>query len=80
MRTDDTTAPDPAAAANVATTAILADLADTRHKAVVVDSPPGAGKSTLVIRAAQELNRRRRTPDHRRPDQQPGRRPDRESH
>ncbi|TCR15907.1 AAA domain-containing protein [Streptomyces sp. BK205] len=55
MRTDDTTAPDPAAAANVATTAILADLADTRHKAVVVDSPPGAGKSTLVIRAAQEL-------------------------
>lgn len=55
MRTDDTTAPDPAASADAATAAILADLADTRHKAVVVDSPPGAGKSTLVVRAAQEL-------------------------
>ncbi|MPY57168.1 AAA domain-containing protein [Streptomyces spongiae] len=55
MTTDDTTAPDPAAAAAAATSAILADLADTRHKAVVVDSPPGAGKSTLVVRAAQEL-------------------------
>ncbi|MBQ0997466.1 AAA domain-containing protein [Streptomyces sp. RK62] len=55
MRTDNTTAPDPAASAAAATAAILADLADTRHKAVVVDSPPGAGKSTLVVRAAQEL-------------------------
>lgn len=55
MRTDDTTAPDPSAAASAATSAILTDLADTRHKAVVVDSPPGAGKSTLVVRAAQEL-------------------------
>ncbi|MEU9247325.1 AAA domain-containing protein [Streptomyces sp. NPDC048385] len=55
MRTDDTTAPDPAKAANAATAAILADMADSRHKAVVVDSPPGAGKSTLVVRAAQEL-------------------------
>ncbi|MEU8795019.1 AAA domain-containing protein [Streptomyces sp. NPDC048643] len=52
MRTDSTTAP---AAASAATAAILADLAETRHQAVVVDSPPGAGKSTLVVRAAQEL-------------------------
>jgi hypothetical protein len=55
MRTDNDTAPDPASAANAAAAAILADLADTRHRAVVVDSPPGAGKSTLVVRAAQEL-------------------------
>nr|WP_228559028.1 AAA domain-containing protein [Catenulispora pinisilvae] len=31
------------------------DLSHTSHKAVVVDSPPGAGKSTLVVRAAGEL-------------------------
>ncbi|MEU2388953.1 AAA domain-containing protein [Streptomyces sp. NPDC012461] len=49
MKTDST------AAASAATTAILSDLADARHQAVVVDSPPGAGKSTLVVRAAQEL-------------------------
>lgn len=53
--TDNATAPDPAAAAGAATAQILADLADPRHRAVVVDSPPGAGKSTLVVRAAQEL-------------------------
>jgi hypothetical protein len=53
MRTDNDTP--PAAAAAAATAAILTDMADGRHKAVVVDSPPGAGKSTLVIRAAQEL-------------------------
>jgi hypothetical protein len=45
----------PAAAATAATDAILADMADAPHRAVVVDSPPGAGKSTLVVRAAQEL-------------------------
>ncbi|MFI8106192.1 AAA domain-containing protein [Streptomyces sp. NPDC086023] len=28
---------------------------DGRHRGVVVDSPPGAGKSTLVVRAAREL-------------------------
>lgn len=33
--------------------AVLADLAD--HRGVVVDSPPGAGKSTLVVRAAGVL-------------------------
>ena len=34
-----------------ATTQILADLGSAR-RGVVVDSPPGAGKSTLVVRAA----------------------------
>ncbi|MET9615394.1 AAA domain-containing protein [Kitasatospora indigofera] len=46
---------DPIAAANATTARILTDLADTAHRAVVVDSPPGAGKSTLVVRAAREL-------------------------
>jgi hypothetical protein len=35
--------------------AVLADLADGDHRGVVVDSPPGAGKSTLVVRAAGVL-------------------------
>ncbi|RBO85282.1 AAA domain-containing protein [Nocardia puris] len=43
-----------AAAAEHATTSILADLAGD-HRAIVVDSPPGAGKSTLVVRAAGHL-------------------------
>lgn len=34
---------------------ILADLRDPTHRAMVVDSPPGAGKSTLVVRAARQL-------------------------
>ncbi|ONH29564.1 helicase [Pseudofrankia asymbiotica] len=37
------------------TDAILADLRSERHRGVVVDSPPGAGKSTLVVRAAVEF-------------------------
>ncbi|BCJ58322.1 AAA domain-containing protein [Micromonospora endophytica] len=36
-------------------TAVLADLRSGDHRGVVVDSPPGAGKSTLVVRAAVEL-------------------------
>ncbi|MBB4957855.1 hypothetical protein FHR38_001588 [Micromonospora polyrhachis] len=36
-------------------TAVLADLRSGDHRGVVVDSPPGAGKSTLVVRAAGEL-------------------------
>lgn len=40
--------------AEAATGAILADL-KTAARGVVVDSPPGAGKSTLVVRAAAEL-------------------------
>ena len=46
---------DPAAAAERVTAAVLADLRSDRHPGVVVDSPPGAGKSTLVVRAATEL-------------------------
>lgn len=46
---------DPAAAAAAVTDAILADLRSGTHRGVVVDSPPGAGKSTLVVRAAAEL-------------------------
>ncbi|QID40090.1 AAA family ATPase [Streptomyces albus] len=45
----------PAAAAAAATEAILADALEGTHRGVVVDSPPGAGKSTLVVRAAREL-------------------------
>ena len=45
---------DPAELAEQATARILADLGGPR-RGVVVDSPPGAGKSTLVIRAAAEL-------------------------
>ncbi|MEV6338718.1 AAA domain-containing protein [Nocardia vinacea] len=51
MTTDHTNA---AAAADQATTSILADL-ESEHRAIVVDSPPGAGKSTLVVRAAGHL-------------------------
>ncbi|MFI8853723.1 AAA family ATPase [Streptomyces sp. NPDC053499] len=47
--------PTPASAAAAATEAILADTLGGAHRGVVVDSPPGAGKSTLVVRAAREL-------------------------
>ncbi|MFR0352786.1 AAA domain-containing protein [Streptomyces sediminimaris] len=50
-----TTVPDPGAAAAEATDAILRDTLHGTHRGVVVDSPPGAGKSTLVVRAALEL-------------------------
>jgi hypothetical protein len=40
--------------AGEATSRILTDLA-AAPRGVVVDSPPGAGKSTLVVRAAREL-------------------------
>ncbi|MFI5685775.1 AAA domain-containing protein [Streptomyces sp. NPDC051636] len=46
---------DPGAAATRATDAILRDTLHGIHRGVVVDSPPGAGKSTLVVRAALEL-------------------------
>ncbi|WKE71527.1 AAA family ATPase [Streptomyces sp. WP-1] len=46
---------DPGAAAARATDAILRDTLDVTERGVVVDSPPGAGKSTLVVRAALEL-------------------------
>ncbi len=47
------------------------------RRGVVVDSPPGAGKSTLVVRAAQRAGRGRRAADGRRADQRAGRRPHR---
>ncbi|WP_431930906.1 AAA family ATPase [Micromonospora sp. RP3T] len=34
---------------------VLRDVREGAHRGVVVDSPPGAGKSTLVVRAAAEL-------------------------
>ncbi|AXG78015.1 AAA family ATPase [Streptomyces paludis] len=46
---------DPAVAAGLATEAILRDTLHSPHRGIVVDSPPGAGKSTLVVRAALEL-------------------------
>ncbi|MER7935075.1 AAA domain-containing protein [Streptomyces sp. NPDC093272] len=46
---------DPGAAAGRATDAILHDTLHGTDRGVVVDSPPGAGKSTLVVRAALEL-------------------------
>ncbi|AXK37745.1 helicase [Streptomyces armeniacus] len=46
---------DPGEAAARATGAILRDTLHGAHRGVVVDSPPGAGKSTLVVRAAREL-------------------------
>ncbi|MFE7804283.1 AAA domain-containing protein [Streptomyces sp. NPDC057430] len=46
---------DPSAEAARATAAILADTLHGDARGVVVDSPPGAGKSTLVVRAALEL-------------------------
>ncbi|MFV2102897.1 AAA domain-containing protein [Micromonospora sp. LOL_024] len=45
----------PSVEAERVITAVLADLRSGDHRGVVVDSPPGAGKSTLVVRAAVEL-------------------------
>ena len=45
----------PAAEAARVVDAVLYDLATSPHRGVVVDSPPGAGKSTLVVRAAGVL-------------------------
>ncbi|MFD0368717.1 AAA domain-containing protein [Streptomyces sp. NPDC059071] len=46
---------DPSAEAARATADILASTLHGTARGVVVDSPPGAGKSTLVVRAALEL-------------------------
>ncbi|MGW3400712.1 AAA family ATPase [Streptomyces zhihengii] len=46
---------DPSAEAGRATDRILHDTLHGDARGVVVDSPPGAGKSTLVVRAAREL-------------------------
>jgi len=45
----------PAVEAARVVDAVLRDLRVGDHRGVVVDSPPGAGKSTLVVRAAAEL-------------------------
>lgn len=45
----------PGAEATRVVDAVLRDLATTEHRGIVVDSPPGAGKSTLVVRAAGVL-------------------------
>ncbi|MEH0818552.1 MULTISPECIES: AAA domain-containing protein [unclassified Micromonospora] len=45
----------PAVEAERVIAAVLADLRSGNHRGVVVDSPPGAGKSTLVVRAAVDL-------------------------
>ncbi|WP_328290206.1 AAA domain-containing protein [Nocardia aurantiaca] len=44
-----------AAAADQVVHEVLDDLTNSDQRAIVVDSPPGAGKSTLVVRAAQHL-------------------------
>ena len=38
-------------------TAALSNFTSRTHQGVVVDSPPGAGKSTLVVRAATHIAR-----------------------
>jgi len=48
-------ATDTARAADTAVAGILADLDTSTSRAIVVDSPPGAGKSTLVVKAARRL-------------------------
>jgi hypothetical protein len=45
----------PGQLAEQAVSAVLADLGSGSHRGVVVDSPPGAGKSALVVRAAADL-------------------------
>ncbi|GAA4570281.1 AAA family ATPase [Planotetraspora kaengkrachanensis] len=45
----------PGQAAAEATEAILADFIGGPHRGVIVDSPPGAGKTTLVVTAATTL-------------------------
>ena len=46
---------DPGAEADRAVTAILEATVHGGERGTVVDSPPGAGKSTLVVKAAREL-------------------------
>jgi len=45
----------PARAAAEVTAAVLRDFTGGRHQGVIVDSPPGAGKSTLVVTAARAI-------------------------
>lgn len=45
----------PQQLAEARTAEIIADFTEPRRSGVVVDSPPGAGKSTLVVRTAAEI-------------------------
>ncbi|WP_030271483.1 AAA family ATPase [Micromonospora globosa] len=45
----------PQQLAEARTAEIIADFTSTQQQGVVVDSPPGAGKSTLVVRVAAEV-------------------------
>ncbi|WP_042420963.1 AAA domain-containing protein [Streptacidiphilus anmyonensis] len=47
--------PSPGEQADAAVAAILASALHGGERGTVVDSPPGAGKSTLVVKAAREL-------------------------
>jgi hypothetical protein len=51
----ETSQHDPAAETRLVTDAVLGDMGTPGHRGVIVDSPPGAGKTTLVARAATEL-------------------------
>ena len=46
---------DPAAETDQVIAAVLDDIGRPDHRGIIVDSPPGAGKTTLVVRAATEL-------------------------
>ena len=51
----ETSQHDPADETRLVTAAVLDDMARPGHRGVIVDSPPGAGKTTLVVRAATQL-------------------------
>lgn len=55
MTADNAASFDPAAATEIVIADVMNDLATTDHKALIVDSPPGAGKTSLVVRAAGHL-------------------------
>ena len=46
---------DPVAETGRVITAVLAEMASPGQRGIIVDSPPGAGKSTLVVQAAATL-------------------------
>jgi len=46
---------DPASETDQVIAAVMADMSEPGQRGIIVDSPPGAGKTTLVVRAATEL-------------------------
>src|SRR5690348_9310936 len=46
---------DPASETDQVIAAVLADMNQLGQRGIIVDSPPGAGKTTLVVRTATEL-------------------------